>query len=106
MGRLTNIDANVSIDHDSAFDADIPPLHVHEVLFAFDPKRSVTPICVLTNGNGATAEVHGHSQGSRPGRFKAHVDGDDVWTHIHVTSAREKTGQLIQVKLVGRPPEA
>ena len=103
MGRLTNIGANVSIDRTKAFDTDIPPIHVHEVLFAFDPKHSVAPVCVLTDGNGGSTEVHGVSQGARPGRFKAHVDGDNVWTHIHVTSARDKPGQLMQVKLIGRP---
>ena len=107
MGRLTNIDANVSIDRFNAFDADIPPLHVHEVLFAFDPKHSVTPLCVLTDGNGGRQEVHRTSAaGHRPGRFKARIEGDRVWTHIHVTAARNKGGRLKQVKLLGRPSGA
>ena len=65
MGRLTNIDANVSIDRTKAFDTDIPPIHVHEVLFAFDPKHSVAPVCVLTDGNGGSTEVHARAA-SRP----------------------------------------
>ena len=32
------------------------------------------------------------------------LDGN-VWKHVRVTSARDKPGQLLQIKLVSRPPE-
>ncbi len=104
MPHMQKIEAGADIGGENTFQQSFDPQVVDEVLLECDPKRSGIPVCILSDGDGHTEEVHGRGMSVRPGRYKSRVPGGRVWNNISVSMARGKTSHLIRLKLVGKPP--
>jgi hypothetical protein len=102
--NLTEFQADTEIDGSRAFEQGFEPLVVHELMLEFHPRKAGPPVVVFT-GNGGEREVHPAPQRGRPGRYLQRMQGDEAWTGVRITMARGKTGKLVKVMLVGKPPE-
>ncbi len=100
--NILELEADVDIDGDRAFEHEFAPLVVHEIMLDFDPKRVGPPLCVLSGQNGATKELKPLPQHFRPGHYVQRVDGDEAWTRLRITIAKGKSAHLKKVKLIAK----
>jgi|SRR5262245_2042054 len=98
--NIVELTADKEIDGQDGFEATFPPMPVHELMLVMDPRHSGPPVVVLTDGTGASKEVHPHPLGGREGRYSARIDGGASYSKIRVTTARDIIAQLQKVKLI------
>ena len=99
-GNIVELVANQDVDGARAFTQTFAATAVDELMLEFDPKHSGPPIAKLAGEGGAAKEIHPMPLRGREGRFSAHVGGDEKWSSISVSMAREKRGKLLKVRLV------
>jgi hypothetical protein len=105
--NIVQLDANMDIDGERAFEATFAPTAVDEILLEFDPKHSGPAVIHLSNDSGGRKEIHPTPQRGREGRMSAHFAHDaaaGTWSKLRVSMLRGVKAKLIKVKLIAKAP--
>jgi hypothetical protein len=99
--NIVELDANAEIDGQQGFEASFAPTEVHEVMIVMHRRHLGPPIVVLSDGDGATQEVHPLPLSGREGRYATRLEGGRMGSKVRVTTARDIVAKLEKVKLIG-----
>src|SRR5687767_7050284 len=103
--NIVQLDANVDIDGEHAFEKTFPATAVDEIMLEFGPKHTGPPLIVLSNDAGVKKEVHPTPLRGREGRFSAHFAHESgTWSSVRVTMLRGMKGKLVKVKIFAKTP--